>query len=147
MGKLIIKKNYGTAPNDLLNSTTLSLKAKGLFAHLQSKPDGWDFSTRGIASQSKDGISSVRNGLQELERAGYLRRKAYKENGLWAGYNYTLYDKPSLGFRTTENRTSPNSDTISKQEVSKKEKEKKIQQMNVLKMRQKLTAVKKMPYE
>ena len=56
MGKLIVKNRYGTIPNDLLNSTKISFKAKGLFAYIQSKPDNWEFSAERISKQVKEGL-------------------------------------------------------------------------------------------
>ena len=44
MGKLKITSSYGIVPNAILNNKELSLRAKGVFAFLQGKPDGWNFS-------------------------------------------------------------------------------------------------------
>jgi hypothetical protein len=92
MAKLIIKNKYGTTPVKLLNNEDISLKAKGLFGYLQSKPDGWRFSTEKIALQLKEGTKSIRSTLQELEEFGLLvREKSPKDKeGKWTGYNYIL---------------------------------------------------------
>lgn len=60
--------------NEVLNDTNLSFKAKGLYAYLYSKPEGWDFESGRIAKEAHDGRDGVRSGLKELENAGYLRR-------------------------------------------------------------------------
>lgn len=60
--------------NDVLNNPSLSYKAKGVFAYLFSKPEGWSFSRDRIAQDSTDGTNSVRSALIELEQAGYLKR-------------------------------------------------------------------------
>lgn len=54
-------------PNALLNQSDISLKAKGLFAYIQSKPDGWDFSSERIANDHTDGRDGIRSALKELE--------------------------------------------------------------------------------
>jgi hypothetical protein len=36
-------RNYTQVPNDIINDKRLSLKAKGLYLFLVSKPDNWDF--------------------------------------------------------------------------------------------------------
>jgi len=91
MGKLILNKTYGIAPNNVLNDLNLSFKAKGLYTYIQSKPDGWDFSVERICLQSKDGRESVTAGLKELEIAGYLKRSpSMNERGQFTGYDYTL---------------------------------------------------------
>jgi hypothetical protein len=94
MGKLILNKTYGIAPNNVLNDVELSFKAKGLYTYIQSKPDGWDFSVERIALQSKDGRESVAAGLKELENAGYLlRTPSINDKGQFSGYDYTLYEQ------------------------------------------------------
>lgn len=95
MAKLIIKSKYGIAPNELLNNEKISLKAKGLFAYMQSKPSEWSFSIKKISSQLKEGEDSIKATLKELETFGYLERKAVKkEDGKWGGYDYFLYEDP-----------------------------------------------------
>lgn len=91
MSKLYIKKRYGQAPNSLLNCPEISLKAKGLFTFLQSKPDGWSFSVKKISFQTKDGQESVNTAIKELEELGFLSREPMKDKkGQWSGYKYTL---------------------------------------------------------
>jgi len=95
MSKLKNATNFTIVPNDLLNSPDISLKAKGLWAFIKSKPDGWDFSANRIADQTRDGVDSVKSGLQELEAANYLRRaKAVNEYGQFEGYDYEISDLP-----------------------------------------------------
>ena len=64
--------------NEILDNKGLSLKAKGLYAYLASRPDGWEASSERIAEDQKDGRESVRSGIHELEKAGLLTRT--KEN-------------------------------------------------------------------
>jgi hypothetical protein len=95
MGKLIIKNRFATVPNDLVNSKYISLKAKGLFAYIQSKPDGWDFSAERIAQQLKEGLPSIMSTLKELEQFGYLKRERYMAENGHRLVQYTLFDEPS----------------------------------------------------
>jgi hypothetical protein len=82
--KLNIKDNYGIAPNSLLNNKEMSLRAKGLFAYIQSKPDGWNFSAERIALSHVEGKESIMSALKELENHGYLiRQKIHGERGKW----------------------------------------------------------------
>jgi DNA-binding transcriptional regulator GbsR (MarR family) len=71
---------FGMVPNSLLNNSAISLKAKGLFGYMQSKPVGWSFSERLIASQCKESVDSVSSGLKELEAFGYLTRERKQSN-------------------------------------------------------------------
>jgi hypothetical protein len=96
MKKLIIKNRYATIPNDLVNSCEISLRAKGLFAFIQSKPDGWEFSAERISFQLKEGLQSVTSALKELENNGYLtRQKTQNEYGHW-NIDYILQDIPAI---------------------------------------------------
>lgn len=61
--------------NEVLYDKNLSAKAKGLYAYLYAKPEGWDFAIDRIAEEFKDGRRSINGGLQELEQNGYLIRK------------------------------------------------------------------------
>ena len=70
------KPNQGWAwiPNTILQNKNLTLKAKGLWAYLNSKPEGWDFSAERIAAEQADGREAVKSALRELENAGLLVR-------------------------------------------------------------------------
>ena len=103
------KKNNGftIVPNELLNNPEISLRAKGLYAYINSKPDGWDFSAERIANDQKEGVSSVKTALRELEKCGYLLRVLIKENGFFKGYDYNIYDKPqnTVGYNSVDGFT------------------------------------------
>lgn len=119
--KLIIKEKFGQTPNSLLNNNKISLKAKGLYGYIQSKPNNWSFSVRNIASQLKEGISSINAGLKELEKFGYLNRVKYQDDktGHWnidyqLNYNpcvenqYKDTQKPCVENPNTENPNTEN---------------------------------------
>lgn len=61
--------------NGVLTDKRLSAKAKGLYAYLYSKPDGWDFAIDRISLEMADGRRSINEGLHELEQYGFLTRK------------------------------------------------------------------------
>lgn len=88
MSKLIKpKNNFTVVTNNIVNDDRLTLKAKGLYLFLLSKPDNWTFSARLIATQNKDAIASVNTGLQELEDVGLLSRIHIQ-----GGYDYEIFD-------------------------------------------------------
>jgi hypothetical protein len=122
MAKLTIKSRYGIAPNELLNDPEISLKAKGLFTFMQAKPDEWDFSVARIAKQCKEGKEAIQHALQELEKAGYLKRTSCKNSdGTWDGYDYLLSDLPLAGNQPTGERLTEKPATISKKDSSKQD--------------------------
>lgn len=83
---------------------SLSYKAKGLFLQMKYAAETSDapLSVRTLARMAKDGTESVRSGLQELEKAGYLTRTQVRENGVIIGTNYTLIESPPYPNTNTE---------------------------------------------
>lgn len=127
MPKLHIHRNYATVPNDLLNQDDLSLKAKGLFAYLQSKPDNWSFSKKNMANQLQEGMSAIKSAMKELREKGYLDTvPIQKADGTFGGHDYILFDSPK-GRKSTPRiiHRSDNRPCISKKEDSKQEYSKK----------------------
>lgn len=61
--------------NSVLIDKTLSLRAKGLFAYIYSKPYGWEFSSHRMAKESVEGRDAIRTATKELLTAGYLSKK------------------------------------------------------------------------
>lgn len=134
MSKLFIKDRFASTPNSLLNNPNISLRAKGLFAFIQGKPDKWHFSAERIALENKEGVQSVRSALQELEEFGFLQRVKTKNNkGHWE-IDYILYcepqnplnENPTSEFRPseinmTENPTSGNHTNNIKKDIRKKD--------------------------
>lgn len=64
--------------NSMIKDKRLSLKAKGLFAVMMSRPDGWKFSVSGLAVFTGAGKDTIRSALMELERVGYSLRYHYR---------------------------------------------------------------------
>lgn len=113
MPKLYIKRGHGIVPNQLLNDENVSLKAKGMYAYIQSKPDGWQFSADRIALAHKESMYTIKTTLRELEKLKYLIRKKYQnEHGRW-DWEYTLLASPSVEYPPTVEPPSviPSADT------------------------------------
>jgi len=123
--KLNIKDNYGIAPNSLLNNKEISLRAKGLFAYIQSKPDGWSFSAERIALSHVEGRESIMSALKELENHGYLmRQKIHGERGKWQ-QTYILAIPTTTGLPTTVEPTAVEPTTVNPYNNSNKDLSKK----------------------
>lgn len=78
MNKIDFKKEkipFTQVANSVLFDPNLSAKAKGLYAYLYAKPEGWDFAIDRIAKDFSDGRKGINSGLQELEAKGYLLRE------------------------------------------------------------------------
>jgi hypothetical protein len=132
MALIKIQRFFGAVPNELLNNSDISFKAKGLYAYLNSKPDNWDFSVESISDQVKEGIDSVRAGIHELEKFGYLKRIKYQnEKGYWE-IDYMLFESPS---QDDPHHGKPNEGEHPKQykkELTKKENTKKEDNTRIL---------------
>lgn len=125
--------------NQIINFELLSLKAKGLYLFIASKPSGWNFNINGIASQNRESKEAVRTGILELENFGLLERSQLKAiQGKFSGLRYTLTTNliteglsPSSDFRATDNPMTDNR-IHSNKEQSKKEKENNQQEKKVI---------------
>lgn len=88
-------KNYTVMSNHHLKNENISLKAKGLLSVILSLPDEWNYTLKGLASICKEGIDSVRNGINELEKAGYIQRNRLRsDTGKFADIEYVIYEQP-----------------------------------------------------
>ena len=88
-------RNYTVMSNVHLRDRSLPLKAKGLLSLILSLPDGWDFTLKGLAKLSADGLDSTRSAIRELEKSGYIiRRQLYDGQGRFAKNEYTVFESP-----------------------------------------------------
>src|SRR5690625_3691397 len=80
----------------MLRSPDLSLKAKGMLTLLLSNQESVRSYITIISKMTKDGESSIRSGLQELEECGYLIRLRYrcKETKQFKGVFWGYTDTP-----------------------------------------------------
>lgn len=80
--------------NNEVQDKRLSWKARGIFSYLWSMPDNWDFYETEVAKHAPDGRNSLRTGLKELIKYGYLRRERVRVNGHLGGTAWFLTDSP-----------------------------------------------------
>jgi len=90
-------RGWTTLPNTVHENGELSLKARGLLGFLLSRPDNWEFDSVRMANSKyskKDGRESIRTGLKELQKAGYLiRTKSQGPDGRWSTVTL-IHDTP-----------------------------------------------------
>ena len=96
---------YTVLNNGIFIDENLSAKSLGILAKMLSLPDNWEFSETGLCSIfKKDGRSSIRSGLKELEENGYLvRSRVRDESGKLTSAEWTVSDQPMLGKPMLEN--------------------------------------------
>lgn len=118
---------YARIPNSILNNTKLSLKAKGLYALIESKPENWNFSARGLASQTKESIDSISSGLKELEECKLLERIRYQDKSGYWQVEYHLYESnPTMENPVQENPDQENPDTGKTPNIVRKTKKERL---------------------
>ena len=97
-------KDYTVMSNHHLRDTDLSLKAKGMLSLMLSLPDDWDYTLAGLEHICKDGITSIRTTVQELEENGYLSRQRLRnEKGQLGDIEYTIHEKPQACGKPVDN--------------------------------------------
>lgn len=126
--------NYTVMSNHHLRNPDLSLKAKGLISLMLSLPPKWDYSIAGLSAICKEGATSIRSAIKELEENKYLvRERKNSEKGYFV-YEYTLYEIPDSSYkenthtaithtdkRRTDNRTQLNKEELNKDKLNKEE--------------------------
>lgn len=100
MSTFRIQKNkdnpYVMINKGMLQDSILSARAKGLLAYLLSLPNDWQIYELEIARHFSDGRDSIRAGVKELIRRGYVIRgkRLRNELGQLRGYEYDVYEVP-----------------------------------------------------
>lgn len=104
-------RDYTVMCNHHLKDSGLSLKAKGLLSMMLSLPDEWNYSTRGLAAISKEGVDAIGKTLKELELAGYIiRRQLRGKDGRISDTEYTIFEKPQKPKPAEPDTTSPDTE-------------------------------------
>ena len=78
---------FTQVPNKLLYNPDISFKAKGLWAYMSAKPEGWNFSADRIAEETKEERKAILAGLKELSENGYITAKKKSDGRI----EYTLH--------------------------------------------------------
>jgi len=71
--KLDKLKTYSTIPNSWMKDKRLNLRTRGLLCTIQSLPDNWEFTVRGLKSiLNEESEYSINRCIKEAVRFGYL---------------------------------------------------------------------------
>lgn len=103
------KSNYTVMSNHHLQDERLTLKAKGLLCYILSLPEDWDYKMTGLAAKHPDGITAIRSCINQLEKAGYIRRRqTTSSKGQFSKNEYFVYEKPFSENPLSENLITDN---------------------------------------
>ena len=73
-------RDYTVMSNHHLRNAGLSLKSKGLLSMMLSFPEDWNYTTRSLAKNCKEGTDSIGSALKKQEQAKHVGADA--ERGL-----------------------------------------------------------------
>lgn len=113
MSKLIKKydKDFTICSNSIFKDKNLSYKELGLLVQLLSLPDNWEFNVKGLAKIHKDGEDSVKTGLNQLEKYGYLTREQKRDDkGKMSSSDYFIYQNPNDNIEYLNKKALPQED-------------------------------------
>ncbi|WP_241966061.1 helix-turn-helix domain-containing protein [Staphylococcus kloosii] len=85
--------NFVTVHKDFIHDDNISWKAKGILLYLLSRPDDWQIYETELINHTSDGRDSLRTGIKELEKVGYIKRERKRDkNGQLREYEYMVYE-------------------------------------------------------
>jgi len=93
--KVFKEDKFSQISNDLLNDSSLSLRAKGLLCYLISKPVTWTVNVAHLYKVCKEGKDAIYATINELIEAKYIVRVRTKDDkGKHIGVDYYVYEYP-----------------------------------------------------
>lgn len=114
--------NFVTVHKDFIHDNTISWKAKGILLYLLSRPDDWQIYETELVKHTRDGLSSLKSGIKELEEVGYIKRTRKRDDkGRLKEYEYAVFEHPNqmrnsnvgktyVGKSNTTNNNNTNND-------------------------------------
>ena len=90
-------RDFTVVANCVFKDRSLSAKAKGILVEMLSLPESWDYMLKGLTTLFSDGIDSIRQGINELEKHGYIVRERKRDaRGRLGGMEYVIYETPHV---------------------------------------------------
>ena len=87
--------DYTVMSNYHLKDKRLSLKAKGLLSQMLSLPEDWDYTLSGLCYINRESKDAIRTAINELEQAGYIRRRQTTDAaGKFGANEYMIFERP-----------------------------------------------------
>ena len=103
-------RDFTVVANCVFKDRSLSAKAKGILVEMLSLPESWDYTLKGLTSLFSDGIDSIRQGINELEKHGYIVRERKRDaRGRLGGMEYVIYETPHKPVENLNDSADPTS--------------------------------------
>jgi uncharacterized phage protein (TIGR02220 family) len=87
------KEGYTVISNQCRFDKTISFKAQGILMQIMGYPPNWVINVEHLKKTKTDGKTSIYAGLNELIRAGYMKRERRYEKGRFVCYDYFVSDE------------------------------------------------------
>lgn len=88
-------KNYTAFQNELIKDSRLSFQTRALMIYILSLPDDWNFSIKGLASQTGMSERKVMELVKELKKHGYIVQKSRRnDRGKIEGWEWDVFEVP-----------------------------------------------------
>lgn len=121
--------NFTIISNACFNDERLSFEALAIFTYLRSKPTDWIVRQKELARRFKAGRDRVRNAINELIAAGYIRKVQERIAGRWSAAGYDVLalpdapapEAPLPETPTPENRSPLNTDLLPNTDSTKEQ--------------------------
>ena len=103
-------RDFTVVANCVFKDRSLSAKAKGILVEMLSLPESWDYTLKGLTTLFSDGIDSIRQGINELEKHGYIVRERKRDaKGRLGGMEYVIYETPHKPVENSIDSADPES--------------------------------------
>lgn len=123
--------NFTVIGNDCFRDERLSFEALAIFTYLRSKPADWKVMQTELAKRFKSGRDRIRNAINELVAAGYIRKvqERVAKSGRWSTVDYDVLavpdapspERPLPESPLPENRSLLNTDLLPSTDSTKEQ--------------------------
>jgi hypothetical protein len=103
------RTKYTVIDNRLICDDRLSAKARMICIYILSLPEDWVLNFEELCTHFKEGSTSVRNGLKELETFGYLKKERIRDESMKiTGMRYVINEIGNVENHNAENLNMEN---------------------------------------
>lgn len=113
-GQIVKSKKHNRftiIPNEMIQDSELSLKAKGLLCYLLSLPDDWVIYKGQLQNNCVEGRDAISSAFKELQKKGYIVSvRLMNSDGTFNGYSHVVYDLAQKEGAEKPNTENPKTD-------------------------------------
>jgi hypothetical protein len=111
------KTDFTQVCNSILRDKRLSLRAKGLYTLMLSKPDDWIFYEEVLVAESTEGRDAVRGAMHKLAHLGWMSKKQPRKDGKFSGNVFETH--VTVDWKSGDGQTGDEKSAVTNTEVNK----------------------------